>query len=168
MNEQQHNATKKKLRVIGIILIIVGVLCMTTGIVDFSLAFNGKEVRDPTLFFLIFLGSPIMVAGIICLIFGFKKEIGMYIKNESVPVINEAAGDLKPAIKSVVSAVKEGLNGEEKQSDRVCSHCGKSNDGNHAFCSFCGKPLGKTCPVCGAQQEYGDAFCGKCGAKLEN
>ena len=142
MNEQQHNATKKKLRVIGIILIIVGVLCMTTGIVDFSLAFNGKEVRDPTLFFLIFLGSPIMVAGIICLIFGFKKEIGMYIKNESVPVINEAAGELKPAIKSVVSAVKEGLNGEEKQSDRVCSHCGKSNDGDHAFCSFCGKPLG--------------------------
>ena len=54
MNEQQHNATKKKLRVIGIILIIVGVLCMTTGIIDFSLAFNGKEVRDPTLFFLIF------------------------------------------------------------------------------------------------------------------
>ena len=64
MNEQQHNATKKKLRMIGIILIIVGVLCVTTGIVDFSLAMNSEEVRMPTLFFLIFLGSPIMVAGI--------------------------------------------------------------------------------------------------------
>ena len=145
MNEQQHNETKKKLRIIGIILIIVGGICAITGFVDFSLAMNSEEVRMPTLFFLIFIGSPIMVAGLICIIFGFKKEIGTYIKN-----------------------VKEGLNGEEKQSDRVCSHCGKSNDGDHAFCSFCGKPLGKTCPVCGAQQEYGDAFCGKCGAKLEN
>lgn len=168
MNEQEHNATKKKLRIIGIILLVIGAACAITGFLDFSLCFVSTTV--PTLFFLIFLGFPMIFIGTVLLIFGFKKEIGTYIKNESVPVINEAADELKPAVKSVVSAVKEGLKGEEpkdEQSERVCPHCGKHNDADHTFCAYCGKPLEKVCPVCGEKQDPGDVFCGKCGAKLE-
>lgn len=169
MNGQQHNETKKKLRVIGIILLVIGAVCMITGFVDFALSMKSEDGM-PSLFFLIFLGSPMAFVGIALLILSYKKEIGTYIKNESVPVINEAADELKPAVKSVVSAVKEGLKGEvtkDEKSERICPHCGKHNDTDHAFCAFCGKPLGKVCPVCGAQQDSGDVFCGKCGAKLE-
>ena len=170
MNEQQHNENKKRLRTIGIILLVLGVACIVTGFVDFVLATNLENARTPTLFFLIFLGSPMLFVGIVLLIFSYKKEIGTYIKNESVPVINEAANELKPAVKSVVSAFKEGLReggSQDEKAERVCPHCGKHNDADHAFCAYCGKPFGKVCPVCGAKQDADDAFCGKCGTRLD-
>lgn len=168
MNEQQHNNTKKKLKIIGGILVAIGAVCVLVGFIDFFSAFNGSGM--PKLFFLCFIGLPTFGVGLMLLLFGFKKEISTYVKNESVPVINEAADELKPAVKSVVSAVKEGLQGEEttqEKGDRICPHCGKNNDADHAFCAYCGKPLEKVCPVCGAKQDSGDVFCGKCGAELE-
>lgn len=168
MNEQKHNETKKKLRIAGIILLVIGAICAITGFADMFISVSNAGM--PSLFFLLFLGFPMIFIGTVLLIFSFKKEIGTYIKNESVPVINEAADELKPAVKSVVSAVKEGLKGEEtkdEKGERVCPHCGKHNDDDHAFCAYCGKPLGKVCPVCGAKQNLDDAFCGKCGAKLD-
>lgn len=37
-----------------------------------------------------------LFVGIVCLTFGFRKEITRYVKNESVPVINEAGEELQP------------------------------------------------------------------------
>ena len=163
MDEQQHNKTKKKLRLIGAILVIIGIAFVVTGFIDFSLCFVSTTV--PTLFFLIFIGAPMIFVGIALLGLGFKKEITTYVKNEAVPVINEAADDLKPAVKSGVGAVKESINDDPHTI--TCPRCGERNPAGHKFCAECGGSLVKTCPVCGAKQEADDKFCGECGAKFE-
>ena len=172
MDEQQHNRTKKKLRIVGGILLGVGVVCALVGFIDFALTFvnaSNGGARFPSLFFLAMIGIPMIGLGAGLLVFSYKKEIGRYIKNESVPVINEAAEELKPAVKSVVSAVREGIKGDadEDKKEFVCPHCGKVNLDDGAFCSFCGKPMQKTCPICGAKQSGENVYCGKCGTRLD-
>ncbi len=165
MDERQHKATKKKLKIFGFILLILGAACMVTGFVDFGLSMN-SDSDMPSLFFLIFIGSPMLFIGISLVVFGYKKEITTYVKNESVPVINEAAEELKPAVKSVVGAVKEELQGGETHMV-TCPRCGAKNPVGHKFCPECGGSLEKICPECGAKQEADDKFCGNCGAKFE-
>lgn len=167
MNEQQHNNTKKKLKIIGGVLTAVGAVCALIGFIDFFSVFNDGGGM-PKLFFLCFIGLPLLGVGLMLLSFGFKKEISTYVKNESVPVINEAADELKPAVKSVVSAVREGIQPDGQNGHTIkCPKCGAENPADHKFCSECGGSLVKTCPVCGAQQEADDKFCGKCGTKFE-
>lgn len=163
MNEQQHNSTKKKLKIIGGVVTGIGAVCALIGFIDFFSCINGGGM--PKLFFLCFIGLPTFGVGLMLLSLGFKKEISTYVKNESVPVINEAADELKPAVKSVVGAVREGLKPDGHTVK--CQNCGAENPADHNFCAECGSSLIKTCPVCGAKQEADDKFCGHCGAKFE-
>lgn len=168
MDEQNHDQTKKKLKIIGGVLTGVGAVCALIGFINFFTQISSGVGGFPKLFFLCFIGLPTFGVGLMLLLLGFRKEISSYVKNESVPVINEAADELKPAIKSVVGAVKEGLNGERQNGHTVtCPKCGATNPAGHSFCPECGEPLVKTCPQCGARQEADDKFCGKCGAKFE-
>ena len=84
-----------------------------------------------------------------------------YNKNESVPIINEASEEIKPAVHNVVSAVKNSLN-----DDTITCSCGTVNDKNNKFCKKCGKELLKTCPSCGKNIENDSTFCPHCGAKI--
>ena len=71
--------------------------------------------------------------------FAFKQEISRYLKNESVPVINEASEELSPAIKNVASAVKQGLS--EDSDKKYCTACGAKIETNDRFCGQCGNKL---------------------------
>ena len=154
-----HQKTKKNLKIIGIILVIVGGICAITGFVDFFIAANSQ--RMPQLFFLCFIGLPTLGIGASILTFAFRGEIMRYNKNESVPIINEASEEIKPAVHNVVSAVKNSLN----DATITCS-CGPVNDKNTKFCKKCGKELLKTCPSCGKNIENDSTFCPHCGAKI--
>lgn len=169
--KKKHEQTKKKLKIIGTVLIVLGIVCEVVGMLDFEFAANNQ--RMPTLFFLTFLGAPCIFVGIVLLIFGCRKEIMSYTKNEVVPVVNDATEELKPAIKSVVGAVKEGLKdgeGETKSEEKrgiFCPVCGSLNQPENKFCDKCGTQLIKVCPRCGAKQDCDDKFCGECGARLD-
>ena len=126
----------------------------------------------PDLFFCGMIGLPMTGFGAMLLIIGFRGEISRYMKNEGVPVVNDAAQELKPAVKAVAEAVKEvNAEGEKQSAEQVakptiCPACGKENQPDNNFCDGCGTQLFKVCPKCGARQEVEDEFCGNCGCKL--
>ncbi|MGN0797194.1 MAG: zinc ribbon domain-containing protein [Christensenellales bacterium] len=155
---QKHLKTKKKLKTIGPIVLAVGVILAIIGMVDFfvSMSSSGR----PTLFFMAFLGMPTAVAGGVITMYGYQREMGTYIKNESVPVFNEAGEEIAPAIQSIAKAAKEGS--EEK----LTCECGELNDVGSKFCKKCGKPLFKTCPYCGQEVDVDSEFCNHCGRKI--
>ena len=170
----KHAKIKKTLKIIGFILLGCGIILDIIFFVDFISSFNTFE--PPTLFFCGMIGLPITVFGAMLLSIGFRREISNYMKNEGVPVINDAAQELKPAVKAVTEAVKETVkdenakgenNGTQTEQPTVCPSCGKENQPKNNFCDGCGAQLYKVCPKCGARQEVGDAFCGNCGCKLD-
>ena len=165
MNDKQndqHEKTKKKLKIVGISLIVIGTVFSLIGFIDFFSAFSGY--RMPNKFWCLFIGFPTFGIGLIITNTAYKREISRYMKNESTPVINEASDDLAPAFRNVASAVKEGLS-NTKISGIRCS-CGELNEKGDKFCSACGKALLSTCPHCGKEVDVDDRFCGQCGEKL--
>lgn len=170
----KHAKIKKTLKIIGFILLGCGIILDIIFFVD--LFSSMSSFNQPTLFFCGFIGLPITGIGIMLLQIGFRREISNYMKNEGVPVINDAAQELKPAVKAVTEAVKETVkdenakgenNGTQTEQPTVCPSCGKENQPKNNFCDGCGAQLYKVCPKCGARQEVGDAFCGNCGCKLD-
>ena len=110
MDDKKHRQPTSILKILGVIFATGGLICAIIGFADFFRAFGGEGM--PKLFFLCFIGFPMLFVGIVCLTFGFRKEITRYVKNESVPVINEAGEELQPAVRAVTRAVKEGLTEE--------------------------------------------------------
>lgn len=178
--QQKHLKTKKTLKIFGFIAVIIGGICALTGFADFFLAFVSFGDRMPYLFFLLFIGIPLLGIGGTLLSFGFRKEFMMYGKNEAVPVINQAAHDVTPAVQTIVSAVNEVKKSDEKnfgvnesstpgttdENFIVCPDCGHKNSDGARFCSACGKSLESFCPNCKQKVDKSDKFCPNCGKKL--
>jgi hypothetical protein len=95
------------------------------------------------------------------LLSGYHKEIRRYVKNETVPIINETSEEVAPAVSNVARAVSAGLN-----SNTLRCSCGEINEEGNKFCTKCGKPLYVVCPNCGEESRNDNSFCGKCGTKL--
>lgn len=168
--QAKHEKTKKTLKIIGFILLGCGAVLDIIFFVNIIASMSSFSM--PNLFFCGMIGLPMTGFGAMLLIIGFRGEITRYMKNEGVPVVNDAAQELKPAVKAVAEAVKE-VNAEgekqtveQRQKPTVCPACGKENDPKNNFCDGCGTQLFKLCPKCGARQEVEDAFCGNCGCKL--
>lgn len=155
---QKHLKTKKKLKIIGPIVLAVGVVLAIIGFVDFFASMGSFGM--PKLFFMSFLGMPTAAAGGIITMYGYRKEVSTYIKNEAVPVLNEAGEEITPAIQSIAKAAKEG------SKEGVTCECGMVNYVDSKFCKKCGKPLFKTCPYCGQEVDGDSEFCNHCGRKL--
>lgn len=161
MNEQdnqKHKKTKFKLKIIGLVLLVCGAALSVAGMVDFFISFGGTEM--PKLFWLSFIGLPLLSCGIYLTSLGFRREIASYMKNEAVPVINEAGTEIKPAVAAISAAVKSGTDG-----NKVCV-CGTVNGQDSKFCKNCGKPLTCVCPHCGAEIDANSNFCDNCGKKI--
>lgn len=156
-----HQKIKLAFKIIGGILLAGGLAFAIVGFVDFFGAMDGTGA--PKKFWCLFVGLPLIFFGIALLAVGFRREIMSYQEKEHAPVVNDAAKDMKPAVKTIASAVKEGLNGEEKT---VCA-CGAENGKDSRFCKACGKPLVRVCKECGAENDADSAFCDQCGKKLE-
>ena len=155
----KHEKIKLTLKILGVSLLGIGAILTAIGFISFFSAMS--SFGTPKYFWCAFLGLPLLAFGGAVTMMGFKSEVSRYMKNESVPVINEASEELSPAIRNVASTVKESL--DTKQI--LCS-CGKENDANSKYCSACGKPLFTVCPNCHKELEQDSAFCNACGQKL--
>lgn len=155
----KHAKNKKVLKIVGIVLLLAGVCCAVTGFVDMGLSMRRMEM--PRLFFLLIIGFPSIGIGGMLTLMGFRKEVATYIKNESVPVFNEASEEMKPGISAIAGAVKDA------GKTVVCPYCGSANGADDNFCRKCGKPLSSVCPRCGASVAPDSFFCPKCGERLK-
>lgn len=152
----KHRRTKRTLKIVGVIIAVAGLGLVIMGFTDMILA--SSEGESPSLFWGLIAGLPMLaIGGALCLM-GFRKEMARYIKNESVPVLNEAGQELTPAVNAVVSTAK---NAE----GNLCPHCGGANEEAAKFCRHCGSAFFVTCPHCGETVKEGK-FCDKCGSPL--
>lgn len=155
----KHARNKKILKIAGITVLALGVCCTVAGFINMATSIAAMEM--PRLFFLLIIGLPCIGIGLMLTLTGFRKEMATYIKNESVPVFNEAGEEMKPGISAIAGAVKDA------GKTVVCPYCGSANGADDNFCSKCGKALVFTCPRCGASVAPDSFFCPKCGEKLK-
>lgn len=157
--KEKHERTKRILKIVGPIVAAAGLILAVVGFVSFFSSFGGDGM--PSLFWCAFVGMPVFVIGLGITFTAFRREIATYQKNESAPVINEFAEDIKPAVQSVASAVRE-----TAAQDAICPNCGEKNDADAKFCKNCGAALRKVCPDCGEQNDADAKFCKSCGKSL--
>lgn len=155
---KKHERTKFILKIIGPIVIAAGLACAAAGIAD--MVISTDEGDAPQLFWLMIIGLPALGVGMMITITAFRREITRYMKNEAVPVINEAGSEITPAVSAVATAARAG-------GKNVCPHCGQPNDDGAKFCRHCGKAIRVTCPHCGKEVNDGE-FCENCGGKLKS
>lgn len=158
--KEKHERTKRILKIVGPIVAAAGLILAVVGFVSFFSSFGDDAM--PSLFWCAFVGMPVFVIGLGITFTAFRREIATYHKNESAPVINEFAEDIKPAVQSVASAVRETAAAQ----DAICPDCGEKNDADAKFCKNCGAALRKVCPDCGEQNDADAKFCKSCGKSL--
>lgn len=156
----KHFKNKKTLKIIGFSCLILGIILTLIGGIEFFINFG--SMSGPKLFFLDFIGIPLIALGSTALGFGYRKEVTNYIKNESVPVAKDLYQDLKPEINDLTNTIKG-----KKDSEIICPKCGSTNNSNSKFCDQCGATLTRTCPICNSIIESDSKFCPHCGSKVE-
>lgn len=132
---------KNKFNKLGFLFLIPGLLCMLIAFIDF---FGGGM---PELFFLFFIGMPLMFIGTVTLTSTNYNKIAKY-----------RAKQINPVLKDTLDYVTE-----NKVS---CNKCGEMNDKDAEFCENCGNSLNRFCPYCGEEISQDAKFCKKCGRKL--
>lgn len=174
--ENRYEGTAKNFRIIGFILLFIGLGCVIAGMTSFFLAFNSRGFGDfPDLFFLNFIGFPFLAGGGVCLTLGFQRKMNNYIVSQNAPVAKDAANYMldgtSDAIAKTASKVASEMNlnnngGVEGVTTNTCARCGFANPVGAKFCSKCGATLTKKCPYCGAENDDGAKYCNNCGKNI--
>jgi hypothetical protein len=128
----------------GVAVFGIGLVLTVIAFADFFIAFGGSG--PPTLFFLAFIGIPLMGVGGWLLLAGFGGAAAKY-----------AAGELAPTAKNAIGSL--GLGG----AGQTCPQCGSSVTATAKFCDECGSALSRTCPSCGNANAADARFCTECG-----
>ena len=113
LNEEQYKKTKKKVSLIGILLICVGLLLAIVGYVT---TFTMHSETD--LFGLMFLGMPMLFIGTFLTVVSHMREISAFTAQQQMPIAKEGVEKMAPSVgvaaKEIAKGVKEGLKDEEK------------------------------------------------------
>ena len=152
-----HENKKKKIKTVGLVLVIVGGIFTAIGLISFFSAFAGNGF--PSLFWCCFVGMPLLGFGGTLLSVGYRRETMKYMKDEGMPIYKETYQDLKPEVEDFVSIIKD----EEEK----CPHCGKENDKGSKYCKHCGKIMNKVCPHCNSIVDGDALYCSQCGKKID-
>ena len=168
-----HSGIRDVLRIVGPILLLIGIGLIATAIINFAMAFGGSE--PPRLFWCFFLAFPFLIVGTPMTQFGYMGKVARYTAGEMAPVakdtFNYVATESKEGITAVASAIGEGLTaggvalgGENKESVR-CHKCNSVQDADAKFCDDCGTALlkNKQCPGCDELNDPDAKFCDNCG-----
>jgi ribosomal protein L40E len=169
-NDPQHKQVRDILRIVGPALVILGVLCLVSGLNGFFSPYPGPFSSFRYFFF----GLPLIGVGSAICRFAFMGAVSRYMANEVVPVgkdvVNYIADETKGAVRDLSAAFGDGLRSgmpsHELNAVR-CQKCDTNNDVVANFCKSCGTPLTKTkpCARCGSLNDADARFCDNCGVK---
>ncbi len=157
-----YKQAKSTMRVLGPILLAIGVILSLIGIVDFfstfvSIASRNQppgDTRFPILFILVFPGFLLIGIGGMLTKAGYLKEITQY-----------AAKETSPAVQTTTTAVRTAL----ADNDIPCPQCALPIEPDAQFCSHCGTSVkGAPCAQCQTPLEPNDRFCRSCGQRVES
>jgi hypothetical protein len=141
-NDPGHVKARSVLRTVGPIVFCVGLLCAIISAVNLFTASG-----EPTLFWLGFVGLPLMFVGAVMSMTGWVGALARYHAREGAPVAGETfnymAGETRDGIRDVAAAVGEGLRGERQI---ACAKCGTQNDEDSKFCKACGAAIQDAAP----------------------
>jgi hypothetical protein len=134
------------MRAVGPLLAGVGLLFLIVGIGSFFASFGGFE--PPRYFWCAFVGAPLLVIGLGITQFAYLGAFTRFVLSEQAPVakdtFNYMAESTKGGVKTVASAVGEGLAAgiNVAAHSRVrCRRCNQANDVDAKFCKSCGASL---------------------------
>lgn len=158
----KHESIKKVLKVIGPIILVVGIVLFITTII------NMTSMASDTFGMTVFTGfGGVACIGIgsICTSVGYGREIAKYGVDEYGPVAKDVHKDyIRPMMKETAKDIKDVIHGDDKVI--VCPSCGASNQEGSKFCDQCGRTLVKTCPSCNKAVSEDALYCPKCGTRL--
>lgn len=175
----QQESIRAALRVVGPIIIGIGVLFALVGAVDFFSKAGTSQM--PTKFWCFFVGLPLLALGASLARFGFMGSVARYAAGEYAPVakdtLNYLAEGTTDTVQNLAEAAGRGLaasRGTPSTTDRQsgtfgvrlrCHKCNADNEADAKFCSQCGAALLKTkpCPQCGELNDPDARFCDNCG-----
>lgn len=179
LDTNQHRSNRSALRIIGPLILGIGVLLTVIGLLGFFSAFGSEPSFDGPpagikLFSLAFIGIPMMGIGGAITKFAFMGAVARYAVSELAPVgkdtanymidgTKDAVGDLA---QSVGAGIAAGMSGERPTTATVdCPGCGEACDSGARFCSDCGTaiPGEVRCERCGEMNEPDAKFCDQCG-----
>lgn len=141
-----HDDTRDLLRLLGILLTGAGLLLTLIGLGSFFAAFGGSGFAQ--YFWCAFLGLPLLGVGLNLCRLGFQGAIARYQAGEVAPVAKDAINYLsdgaQEGVKTVATAVGEGLASGFQHPEKSHVHCPKcnlANDSDARFCKHCGTAL---------------------------
>ncbi len=165
-----HTAKRNVLRIAGPLILLVGALFLIVGVGSFFMSFGG--FGPPRYFWCVFVGMPLIFIGKVMSVAGFAGAVARYQAGEYAPVakdtFNYIADESEVGVRTLASAVGQGLRGETNQAVLQCPACGSDNDPGSKYCDQCGGPLpGEvSCPGCGEINDHDARFCDRCGRSI--
>jgi hypothetical protein len=124
--------TKRLLfRVAGLVVLFVAVLMMLLGVADLFGAMTSDDINaEPTRFWMLFVGVPLLAVGGWLLQAGFARALTSYFAEETAPAVRTTAEAL--GIRSDADPSAPG---------GFCRRCGKAARSDAQFCDGCGAAL---------------------------
>lgn len=174
-NLNNHKQARAVLRVLGPIILIVGIFFIISG----TRSFFAMDNQSPSNYFgdstsgdnfdHAFIGMPLVFVGSVMSMFGYMGKVARYQASELAPVGKDVANymmdNTQDSVRGFAGAIGEGLNqgrtGSSKQ--KRCSHCGNELEPDSQFCDQCGTKTIKVCAKCQTDNESDAKFCDACG-----
>ncbi len=174
-NLNNHKQARAVLRVLGPIILIIGILFIISGIRSFIGMDNSPspsyigDSRPEDNFFHSFIGMPLVFVGVVMSMFGYMGKVARYQASELAPVGKDVANymmdNTQDSVRGFAGAIGEGLSQgrTETKNQKHCLQCGNDLDEDSQFCDQCGTKTVKKCVECQTDNESDAKFCDACG-----
>ena len=167
-----HRRTQGALRMLGPIVLCLGVILTAVGLISFFSAFGTFE--PPRYFFAAIIGLPTIGIGLVLTRLGYLGAFFRYVSAEVSPVATdtfnamseEASKGMEAMARAASRGFSTGLGRQRfpKEQTLDCPHCQAANTGNAQFCNQCGTSLvSRACSHCSAELLPRSQFCNQCG-----
>lgn len=167
-NLNEQSKARGVLKILGPIILGSGVVLLIVAMVDFFAAFNGSGM--PTLFFLGFIGIPLIGIGGAMTQFAYMGKIARYSASQMAPVAKDMTNYMLDGTKNNISGMIASAASEIKNTANPipskCQACGETVNSSAVFCDHCGRPLFKVCPECNTKNAPDAHYCQKCGKTM--